>query len=296
MIVQNRLHAFIQEHRRMIEDEMISLLSELAIPRRLKESMLYSLESGGKRLRPVLLAASFLAYSTDITKIVRTSIALELVHTYSLIHDDLPAMDDDDVRRGKPTNHKVFDEATAILAGDALLTYSFELIASDAHLHDEQKVFLINQLSRASGPKGMVAGQILDLKAENEHTTLEQLERIHAFKTGELFKFAIKAGAYIGKAAKDQLQFLDDYAYYLGLIFQVQDDILDVIGDARKLGKPIGSDESKQKSTYPKLLGIEGAKKQKDIYVFKAKKALENAGAEKSYLMDLTDYFSERDR
>src|SRR5699024_2297868 len=296
MIVQNRLHAFIQEHRRMIEDEMISLLSELAIPRRLKESMLYSLESGGKRLRPVLLAASFLAYSTDVTKIVRTSIALELVHTDSLIHDDLPAMDDDYVRRGKPTNYKVFDEATAIFAADALLTYSFELIASDAHLHDELKVFLLIQLSRANAPKVMVVGQILDLKAENEHNTLEQLERIHAFKTGELFKFAIKAGAYIGKAAKDQLQFLDDYAYYLGLIFQVQDDILDVIGDARKLGKPIGSDESKQKSTYPKLLGIEGAKKQKDIYVFKAKKALENAGAEKSYLMDLTDYFSERDR
>src|SRR5699024_4591999 len=229
---------------------------------------------------------------SESEKVITSAIALEMIHTYSLIHDDLPAMDDDDVRRGKPTNHKVFDEATAILADDALLTYSFELIPSDAHLHDEQKVFLINQLSRASGPKGMVAGQILDLKAENEHTTLEQLERIHAFKTGELFKFAIKARAYIGKAAKDQLQLLDDYAYYLGLIFQVQDDILDVIGDARKLGKPIVSDESKQKSIYPKLLGIEGAKKQKDIYVFKAKKALENAGAEKSYLMDLTDYFS----
>src|SRR5699024_1325047 len=161
-----------------------SRLHELAIPKRLKESMLYSVEAGGKRLRPVLMAARFLASDKDAAKSVQTSVALELIHTYSLIHDDLPAMDDDELRRGMPTNHKVFDEATAILAGDALLTYSFELIASDEHLHADEKVFLIKQLSRASGPRGMVAGQMLDIKAEKEQITLEQLEHIHAYKTG----------------------------------------------------------------------------------------------------------------
>ncbi|MBT2214411.1 polyprenyl synthetase family protein [Virgibacillus dakarensis] len=258
--------------------------------------MLYSIEAGGKRLRPILLTASFEAYDQDKQKIISTAAALEMIHTYSLIHDDLPAMDDDDFRRGKPTNHRVFDEATAILAGDALLTYSFQIISDDPLLTDRQKIFLIKLLSQASGPNGMVAGQMMDIEAENNAVSLERLEEIHALKTGELIKFAIIAGAFIGGATNKQLEFLDQFAYNLGLIFQVQDDILDVIGDQDKIGKPVGSDEGNNKSTYPKLLGTEGAIEQKQQYVKRAKAALWKAGAADSYLMGLTDLFSSRDR
>nr|WP_245347749.1 farnesyl diphosphate synthase [Oceanobacillus polygoni] len=279
----------------MIQDEFNRYLRSLNTHPRLKESMLYSLEAGGKRLRPILMLASYEAYGQQIEKVLSTATALEMIHTYSLIHDDLPAMDDDDFRRGKPTNHKVFDEATAILAGDALLTYSFEIIANDSLLTAEEKVSLIQMLAVCSGPAGMVGGQILDMGAEGRPISLEEMERIHALKTGELVRSAILAGAMLGKATDEQLEHLTTFAYYLGLIFQVQDDILDVTGDEEKLGKPVGSDEDNQKSTYPKLLGIDGAMKQKEVYVEKAKDALEKAGAVNSVLMDLTDYFSNRD-
>lgn len=288
------LTSFLEDNKQFIQQELQQALNQLNIPESLKRSMLYSIEVGGKKLRPILLIASYDAYGDDKRNIIAPALALEMIHTYSLIHDDLPAMDDDDIRRGKPTNHIAFDEATAILAGDALLTYSFELLAADSHLTDKQKVFLINELSKASGPKGMVAGQLLDMEAENMEVSLEQLEKIHALKTGELIKFAIKAGAYIGNATEEQLEQLDEFAYYLGLIFQVQDDILDVTGDQEIIGKPVGSDAYNNKSTYPKLLGNKGAKKQKDNYVLQAKNALQNADATDSYLMKLTDYFSTR--
>src|SRR5699024_3829744 len=166
------------------------------------------------------MIASYEAYGEDVKKVISSAIALEMIHTYSLIHDDLPAMDDDDYRRGKLTNHKVFDEATAILAGDALLTYSFEIVANDPLLEDKKKV-----------------------------VSLEELERIHTYKTGELIKFAIYTGAYLGNASRQQLAHLKDFAYYLGLIFQVQDDILDIVGDEEKIGKAIGSDLDNHKST-----------------------------------------------
>src|SRR5690625_1592167 len=203
--------------------------------------MSYSLFAGGKRLRPILLLASYNTFASNKEKVFKTAAALEMIHTYSLIHDDLPAMDDDDYRRGKLTNHKVFDEATAILAGDALLTYSFEIIAEDPSLNDVEKVYLLRMLSKKSGPKGMVAGQILDLAYENKDITLEQLEEIHHLKTGQLLKFPILAGAFLGNATEEELKYLEEFAHYIGLIFQIQDDILDVIGDEEKLGKPVGS-------------------------------------------------------
>ncbi|WP_229683045.1 polyprenyl synthetase family protein [Virgibacillus oceani] len=289
------LDTYIENNKRIVHHELKNQLDYLPIPNRLKESMLYSIEAGGKRLRPILLIASNEAYEGDPQKAIKTAVALEMIHTYSLIHDDLPAMDDDDVRRGKPTNHIMFDEATAILAGDALLTYSFEIISNDPLLSDKQKVQLVQKLSYASGPKGMVAGQFLDMEAENKSVTIKELEEIHDLKTGELLKYAVSAGALIGNASQSQVKDLNEFAYYLGLIFQVQDDILDVTGDQDRLGKPVGSDESNKKSTYPKLLGTHGALKQKEIYVEKAKNALKNANADHSYLMMLTDYFSERD-
>lgn len=290
------LNQYIEINKQIIHEELLRHLHELNIPNSLKESMIYSTEAGGKRLRPILMIASYEAYGKDRQKVLRTAAALELIHTYSLIHDDLPAMDNDDFRRGKPTNHRQFDEATAILAGDALLTYSFELIAADPFLSAEQKVYLLQLLSETSGPKGMVAGQLLDMKAENRAVSLAELEEIHAKKTGELIRFAVMAGAYIGGATDEQLQYIKEFAYYLGLIFQVQDDILDVTGNPDKLGKPVGSDMINDKSTYLKLLGLDGAIEQKLKYVDKAKKNLQWAGIDNSYLMSLTDYFGNRDR
>lgn len=289
------LKDFMEEQKTLLMNEMDAMLLKLDIPVNLKESMAYSLQAGGKRIRPVLLAASNAAYKHEPKKIISSALALEMIHTYSLIHDDLPAMDDDDYRRGKLTNHKKFDEATAILAGDALLTYSFELIASDPELSDLHKVQLIRMLSKASGPKGMVAGQILDMEAEKQSVALEDLERIHALKTGELLEFAVVAGALLGNASAEQLEKLKEFSYYLGLIFQVQDDLLDETGDPEKLGKPVGSDAANEKSTYPKLLGLEGAEQIKETYVNKAKLALKDAGAANSYLMQLTDMISKRD-
>lgn len=278
----------------IIDDEINKHLNNLNIPNQLKESMLYSFTAGGKRIRPLLLIASYLGYRSDFERVLSTAVALEMIHTYSLIHDDLPAMDDDDLRRGQPTNHKVFDEATAILAGDALLTYSFEVIATDAHLSDSEKVEVMTLLSKCSGPKGMVAGQILDMEAENKPVNLAALEEIHHLKTGQLLTFAIAIGARLGGATGEEIKHLKDFSYYLGLIFQVQDDILDVIGNAEQLGKPVGSDEDNQKSTYPKLLGLEGAKKQKDHYVLNAKESLGKIFNNRHYLLKMLDFLTER--
>jgi geranylgeranyl diphosphate synthase type II len=257
--------------------------------------MHYSLLAGGKRLRPVLLFASYETFQMEHAKTLRTALALEMIHTYSLIHDDLPAMDDDDYRRGALTNHRKFDEATAILAGDALLTYSFELIATDPLLSDTEKLYILQALTKASGPEGMVAGQILDIEGESMELSLKDLEKIHQYKTGALISFAITAGAYLAKVSTSQLGYLQQFAYYLGLIFQVQDDILDIVGDPEKIGKPVGSDTANEKSTYPSLLGIDGAIKQKDVYVNNAIKALQLAKAEHGYLHGLLHYFSQRE-
>lgn len=287
---------YIQQGKEIVEQMLSSLYTDTYIPENLKASMEYSLLAGGKRLRPILLLASYHSFKkTDEAKTLRTAAALEMIHTYSLIHDDLPAMDDDDYRRGALTNHKKFDESTAILAGDALLTNSFELIARDELLTAEEKVFLITELSHASGPEGMVAGQVLDMEGEMSPLSLEELEKVHEHKTGKLISFAIIAGAYLGDATERQLTHLKKFAYYLGIIFQVQDDILDVIGDQEKLGKPVGSDEENEKSTYPNLLGLEGAKNHLSAYTEKALQALQEANIEQSYLEQLLYYFGERD-
>lgn len=278
-----------------IEKELQQCIVDEKIPMSLKESMEYSLFVGGKRLRPVLLMASFDAFAKGTEKVFKTATALEMIHTYSLIHDDLPAMDDDDYRRGEITNHKKFDEATAILAGDGLLTQSFLMITRDELLSLEEKVYIIDLLAKASGPAGMVGGQVLDMEGENKKLTLEELEEVHKLKTGKLISFAINAGAYLAGVHETKLEYLNTFSYYLGLIFQVQDDILDVIGDEKKLGKAVGSDFTNDKSTYPNLLGLEGAINQKALYLEKAKVALEKAKPNGKHLLDLLYLFSERD-
>lgn len=288
------IEQFLDEGKTTIETKMKTYLKG-EIPNNLFDSMAYSLFAGGKRLRPILLFASFKSYGKKIEKTYRTASALEMIHTYSLIHDDLPAMDDDDYRRGMLTNHKKFDEATAILAGDGLLTYSFAVVNNDPLLTDTEKVYVTGSLADAAGPEGMVAGQVLDMEGETRQLTLEQLERVHRLKTGRLISFAVDVGAYLAGATEEQRNHLRKFSHYLGLIFQVQDDILDVIGDPEKLGKPVGSDSDNEKSTYPKLLGLEGAKEKMNEYEKKALDALEKSEAKHNYLEQLLSHFRNRD-
>lgn len=289
------LKAYLTDKQTFINDQLTMYVRDYTVPGRLQDSILYSIEAGGKRLRPILLLATAEAFGAPAGKGLTAAAALEMVHTYSLIHDDLPAMDDDDTRRGLPTNHKKFDEATAILAGDALLTMSTQLIAEDPSLAQEEKLFLIQELTKAAGPRGMVEGQMQDMLSEGKEISLESLEAIHKNKTGELLKYAIRAGAKLGKASEQSMQQMSGMAEALGLIFQIQDDILDVTGDAEVIGKPVGSDVVNDKSTYPGLLGLDGAKEQKDHYVKTAESALTEAGVEGTVLSQLIHYLSTRD-
>ena len=253
---------FWQKRIKLIEDEIILELNRTdSINETLIDSMEYSLLSGGKRLRPMLLMAAADAVNSSGPKFVTTASAMEMIHTYSLIHDDLPAMDNDDYRRGKLTNHKVYGEAMAILAGDALLTLAFEVILRQRGVSHAAILFVINEVSKAIGAAGMVGGQAIDLLSEGKQIDLATLKKMHLGKTGALFKAAIRSGAILAGASGEQLQALTKYAENFGLVFQITDDILDVVGDETLLGKPIGSDERNQKSTYVTLTSLEEAKK-----------------------------------
>lgn len=289
------LKAYLSDKQSFINEQLRMYVRDYTVPGRLQDSILYSIEAGGKRLRPILLLATAEAFGAPSEKGVTAAAALEMVHTYSLIHDDLPAMDNDDYRRGMPTNHKKFDEATAILAGDALLTMSTQLIAEDPSLEQTEKLFLIQELTKAAGPRGMVEGQMQDMLSEGKEISLEALENIHKNKTGRLLDFAICAGARLGNASEESMEQMSEMAEALGLIFQIQDDILDVTGDAEVIGKPVGSDVINDKSTYPGLLGLDGAVNQKNVYVGTAQAALKEAGVEGTVLSQLIHYLSTRD-
>lgn len=238
-------------------DEHIRLLET---PIEMLKPMIYSLKGGGKRLRPILLLAILNVDSKkNMKKGSTTAVALEFIHTYSLIHDDLPAMDNDDLRRGQPTAHIKFDETTAILAGDALLTDAFGLIAEDTKLKSKQKVKLISLLSTAAGSYGMVSGQLWDMQSEDKAISLEQLKRIHEYKTGKLFTFATQAAAIIGELSMEIEALLVDFGESFGVLYQIHNDILDVIDDSSYSGKGHSSDEFNKKSTYPNILGLDGA-------------------------------------
>lgn len=224
----------------------------------LKNAMEYSLLAGGKRIRPFLVYATGQMFNCSLDKLDVVAAAIEIVHTYSLIHDDLPAMDNDDLRRGKPTCHIKFDEATAILAGDALQTYAFSLLANAPNLTAECKIQLVNELAFASGAQGMCLGQSLDLQAENKIISLDDLKQIHQHKTGALIKAAIRLAMFVvGESAIEYEQPLNQYADAIGLAFQIQDDVLDVIGDESVMGKHQGADQQLDKNTYTSLLGLE---------------------------------------
>lgn len=291
------LKQFLQKSKIEIEQQLPKCISHLEAPSTLKEAMLYSLSAGGKRVRPVLLLATLHAFNRDEKIGTSIACAIEMLHTYSLIHDDLPAMDDDDLRRGKPTNHKVFGEAMAILAGDALLTYSFQLISemNSPNVTDGMKVKLIQELAKAAGPEGMVGGQVADMEGEGKNLTLEELEYIHHHKTGDLLTYAVLAGAILAQANEEEIEQLRLFGKELGLVFQIKDDILDIEGDAAMIGKPIGSDFDSEKSTYPSLLTMDGAKEKLFEHTNRAKEYLYNVKLENSLLMALTDYIVERD-
>ncbi|EEO9223610.1 polyprenyl synthetase family protein [Listeria monocytogenes] len=289
------LTLFLEQYKKVIDESLFKEISERNIEPRLKESMLYSVQAGGKRIRPMLVFATLQALKVNPLLGVKTATALEMIHTYSLIHDDLPAMDNDDYRRGKYTNHKVFGDATAILAGDALLTLAFSILAEDENLSFETRIALINQISFSSGAEGMVGGQLADMEAENKQVTLEELSSIHARKTGELLIFAVTSAAKIAEADPEQTKRLRIFAENIGIGFQISDDILDVIGDETKMGKKTGVDAFLNKSTYPGLLTLDGAKRALNEYVAIAKSALSGHDFDDEILLKLADLIALRE-
>jgi farnesyl diphosphate synthase len=268
------------------------------LPQRLHEAMRYSTLDGGKRMRPMLTYCTGKALELDLDLLDAPACAVEMIHVYSLIHDDLPAMDDDDLRRGKPTSHKKFDEATAILTGDALQALAFELLANDASLKvsAEQRLKMITILAKASGSQGMVGGQAIDLQSVGTQLTLPELENMHIHKTGALIRASVNMAA-LAKADIDPVvaKKLDHYAKCIGLSFQVKDDILDRESDTATLGKTQGKDQNNDKPTYPALLGLAGAKQKAQELHEQALLSLADFGSEADLLRDLSLYIIQRD-
>ena len=258
------------------------------LQRNIYKSMNYSLSAGGKRIRPVLLLEINKICGGNLSEALPFACAIEMIHTYSLIHDDLPAMDNDDLRRGKPTNHIVFGEATAILAGDALLTQAFKLMAS-ASVSDKTKIAdAISYMADAAGSQGMIGGQIVDIESEGKQVDIDVLRYIHRLKTGALIRAACVVGAILAGADEKTLKIVSEYADHLGVAFQIRDDILDVCGDVSTLGKPIGSDQKSQKSTYVSILGIEEAERLCNEYTYKALECIQKLSGDIQLLTEFT--------
>lgn len=260
----------------------------------LYESMNYSLMQGGKRIRPILSKAVLEMLHKDPADYKEFLCAMECIHTYSLVHDDLPAMDNDDYRRGNLTNHKVYGEGLAILAGDGLLTYAFQLMTANKTASAQEKLDAIQSVATAAGPEGMVGGQAFDMLSEDKHIPLEELKILHRGKTGALFNASVELGLILGNADTATRTALMEYANCLGLLFQITDDILDVTGTIEELGKTPGSDIRQHKSTYVSLLGLEGAKEQASSVGEQAQEALNSVSYDTSILAALIDYLLKR--
>ncbi|EGL16685.1 polyprenyl synthetase [Paenibacillus sp. HGF7] len=294
------IQEYIASYAKEVEGELRELFPRLwDIPDVLRQSAQYSIDAGGKRLRPILVLAAAEALGGRKEAAMPVACAIEMVHTYSLIHDDLPAMDNDDYRRGKLTNHKVYGEAMAILAGDALLTQAF-YSASQARRHGvpaEQVLNIVEELAEYSGARGMVGGQVADMKGEQGITELSGLEYIHQHKTSDLIIFSLRAGGRIAGADDKQLEALTAFGRSIGLAFQIQDDILDVTGTQEKLGKAVGSDEKQQKVTYPFFIGMEESERRVALLTDEAKTAIAGGVLPKPQrLLELADYLMKRDR
>ncbi len=261
------------------------------------KAMNYSLKAGGKRLRPILTLESCKIVGGREEDAIPFAVAIEMIHTYSLIHDDLPALDNDDLRRGKPTNHKVFGDGMATLAGDALLNYAYEIMLSSSIDKEDSNRYLkaINEIAKHAGIYGMIGGQVVDVESENKIIDKEKLDFIHLNKTAAMIVGCMRAGAIIGGATEEQLERVTKYGRNIGLSFQIVDDILDITGDEAKLGKPIGSDIENHKSTYPSLLGLEKSRQISRQLIEEGKSSIDGLSSEIDFLNQLGDYIISRD-
>jgi geranylgeranyl diphosphate synthase, type II len=291
------LNLYLSSKRKQINIALNSIFANTS--NKIVKAMKYSLMAGGKRIRPVLCIAAAETVGGQSQDVINAACALEMIHTYSLIHDDLPAMDNDDIRRGQPTCHVAFDEATAILAGDALLTLAFEVLSSTEFVQDNHVrnwMNVIHTIATAAGYKGMIEGQMQDMAGEGHLLCLEDLENMHALKTGALIEASVTVGAILGKGSPDQIQQLKTYSKNIGLAFQVTDDLLDVEGDPNVMGKDAGSDQARSKSTYPALLGIEQSKQFAKKLVNNALKALDYFDNKAHPLRAIAYYIVDRKR
>jgi len=292
------LAGYLAERKKIIEQALDRYLPpENTYPEKIHQAVRYSIFAGGKRIRPILMLASYEIFRSDYERVLAFACALEMIHTYSLIHDDLPAMDDDDFRRGKPTSHKVFGEATAILAGDALQAEAFRLMAEAGikeGLEPERVIWAIYELANSAGLSGLVSGQIMDLEKQGKKYTEKELEFIHRHKTASLIRASIKIGAILAGAEKKEIKALEEFGERIGLAFQIMDDILDIVG-GEKLGKPIGSDQKKQKATYPALLGLNKSEERAKALVEQAFKFLEDFEEKAEPLRAIARFLIERE-
>ncbi|ALF24701.1 geranyl transferase [Fusobacterium nucleatum subsp. nucleatum] len=296
----NDFQVYLKEKTDFFETELKKELKELSYPETIAKGMKYAILNGGKRLRPFLLFSTLELLNQNIEKGVKSAIALEMIHSYSLVHDDLPALDNDNYRRGKLTTHKVFGEAEGILIGDSLLTYAFYVLSQKnlELLSSKQIVNIISKTSEYAGIDGMIGGQMIDIQSEDKKIDLETLKYIHSHKTGKLIKLPIEIACIIANLEKDKREVLEEYADLIGLAFQVKDDILDVEGTFEDLGKPVGSDVDLHKATYPSILGMEESKKILNDTVEKAKEIIKNKfGEEKGkILISLADFIKDRNK
>ncbi len=293
------LKGYLAKRRDRINDALTAILEKNRLQGRLPAAMKYSLMAGGKRIRPILCIAASEAVGGGSGRALKAGCALEMIHTYSLIHDDLPAMDDDGLRRGIKTCHIAFDEATAILAGDALLTLAFETLSGIDCKNEEQSSRLlkvIRRISEAAGWQGMVEGQMRDMESEGKLLNRQQLDDIHRHKTGAMIQASVEAGAILGEGGNEEIECLKTYAGHIGLAFQVADDILNVSGDPKRLGKSVGTDKHRMKNTYPSVMGLEESKRLAETMVERGMEALESFDEKAAPLRTLARYIIERTR
>lgn len=283
----------------MVDEYLGRIIDRASLPEPIiAEAMNHSLLAGGKRLRPLICLAAAATFGLHAEVIMEVASAIELVHTYSLVHDDLPAMDDDDYRRGRPTNHKVYGEALAILAGDALLTKAFEILAGCSVPGTAGRLMLrvIGEIAEAAGARGMVGGQTLDILSEGKAVDARTLFYIHKNKTGALLRASVRTGAILAGAGEEELTALTSFAEEFGLLFQITDDILNVVGDSSKMGKPVGTDAQRAKATYPALYGLDGARKMAREGKERALAALDSFDSKADPLRLLVSYLLEREK
>lgn len=292
MDVDSFLHN-LNNKKDFIEDNLTKCISTTCHPPIIHEAMHYTVFNGGKRIRPIMVLEGASLAGAEPEKVLPTACAIELIHTYSLVHDDLPAMDDDDIRRGKATCHIKYGEDIAILTGDALLTLAFELIASNSEISGvsyQSVVRVVKEVAQAAGSQGMIGGQVIDLASEGKAIDYEALINLHSLKTGQLFKASIISGAILAGMDEKGIEKLNQYAYHYGLAFQITDDILDVTGDEILMGKPVGSDEKNYKTTYPQLFGLEKSQSLAADNVSKCLESLNYFQERADFLRDLAKY------